>query len=106
MSIRKKVYKISTLIQTMNQFPYTIHKFEYCSNQEDMEIMKKIILNKYHIVRLTIIINGHQHREMILVGNKLVYISEIGYLKDSTYIMISPNKISLVNDSASSTKML
>ena len=82
--------------QPMPKSSYVLHKFAYYSKSFDMHAIKRIIMKRYRLVRLSLLINGHQQKEVLIVGNRIIHVTGIGYIGNETTIVIGLNRITFL----------
>lgn len=61
-----------------------------------MYTIKRVIMKSYRLVRLSLLINGHQQKEVLIVGNRIIHVTGIGYITNETTIVIGFNRITLL----------
>lgn len=82
--------------QSVPKSSYVMHKFAYYTKPFDMNAIKRIILKRYRLVRLSLLINGHQQKEVLIVGNRIIHITGLGYIDKETTIVIGLNRITFL----------
>ena len=93
MSDRMSICSTPDPEQSVPKSSYVLHKFAYYSKPFDMHAIKRVIMKRYRLVRLSLLINGHQQKEVLIVGNRIIHVTGIGYISNETTIIIGLNRI-------------
>lgn len=96
MSDRMSICSTPDPEQSVPKSSYVMHKFAYYTKPFDMNAIKRIILKRYRLVRLSLLINGHQQKEVLIVGNRIIHITGLGYIDKETTIVIGLNRITFL----------
>ena len=75
---------------------YKIYKFNKYLTYEDMKVLKQLLLEQYNVVSFSIHINGHQYKQIIMKNTSIVYVTDIGDIKEHTSVVISPDRIAFI----------